>query len=198
MFIATRFRFKFHIHAMPVLRPLKAAYLLELLGLGLHLLLQRGESLPQLQSLFVLDQHLLLNLPLVTSLKAFVSINQISGKYVFSNAGQRSCNTTPEKQPVFCKFNERMLWNTIYLLSDLMPLHLQHLLLLVGVIDDVLSTDQQLALHRLTKQQRKRVVLMMKSLSFLCQQCFLSKMSRKSINQHYWLDTYKNQVNNKT
>lgn len=62
---------------MPVLRPLNVVYLLELLGLGLHLLLQRGESLPQLQSLFVLDQHLLLNLPLATRLKAFVSINQI-------------------------------------------------------------------------------------------------------------------------
>lgn len=37
----------------------------------------------------------------------------------------------------------------LHLLGDLLPLHLQHLLLLVGVIDDVLSTDQQLALHRL-------------------------------------------------
>ncbi len=37
----------------------------------------------------------------------------------------------------------------VYLLSDLLPFHLQHLLLLIGVIDDVLSTDQQLALHRL-------------------------------------------------
>lgn len=46
----------------------------------------------------------------------------------------------------------------IYLLSDLMPLHLQHLLLLIGVIDDVLSTNQQLALHRLTKQQRTWIV----------------------------------------
>lgn len=73
----------------------------------------------------------------------------------------------------------------IYLLSDLMPLHLQHLLLLIGVIDDVLSTNQQLALHRLIKQQRKWIVFMMKSLSFLCQQRFVSKMSRKRINQHY-------------
>ena len=37
----------------------------------------------------------------------------------------------------------------VYLVSDLLPLHLQHLLLLIGVIDDVLSADQQLALHRL-------------------------------------------------
>lgn len=41
-------------------------YLLEFLGLGLHLLLQRSESLSQLQRLLVLGQHLLLNLPLAT------------------------------------------------------------------------------------------------------------------------------------
>lgn len=37
----------------------------------------------------------------------------------------------------------------VHLLSDLLPFSLQHLLLLVGVIDDVLPPDQQLALHRL-------------------------------------------------
>lgn len=36
-----------------------------------------------------------------------------------------------------------------HLLSDLLPFGLQHLLLLVGVIDDVLPANQQLALHRL-------------------------------------------------
>lgn len=44
-------------------------YLLEFLGLGLHFLLQRCERLPQLQRLIVLDQHLLLYLPLSTCLK---------------------------------------------------------------------------------------------------------------------------------
>lgn len=39
----------------------------------------------------------------------------------------------------------------VHLLSDLLPFGLQHLLLLIGVIDDVLPTDQQLALHRLGK-----------------------------------------------
>lgn len=41
----------------------------------------------------------------------------------------------------------------VYLLSNLCPLYLQHLLLFVGVVDDVLPTDQQLALHGLTKQK---------------------------------------------
>lgn len=39
----------------------------------------------------------------------------------------------------------------VYLVSNLLPFHLQHLLLLIGVIYDVLSTNQQLALHRLSK-----------------------------------------------
>lgn len=56
------------------LRPFKAAHLFELLGLGLHLLLQGGERVPQLQSLFVLGHHLLLDLPLAARLKA-VSVN---------------------------------------------------------------------------------------------------------------------------
>lgn len=56
------------------LRPFKVAHLFELLGLGLHLLLQGGERVPQLQSLFVLGHHLLLDLPLVARLKA-VGVN---------------------------------------------------------------------------------------------------------------------------
>lgn len=47
-----------------------AAHLFELLRLGLHLLLQGGERVPQLQSLFVLGHHLLLNLPLLACLRA--------------------------------------------------------------------------------------------------------------------------------
>lgn len=42
----------------------------------------------------------------------------------------------------------------IHLLSDLLPFRLQHLLLLIGVIDDVLPPDQQLALHRLGKTKQ--------------------------------------------
>lgn len=44
-------------------------YLLEFLGLGLHLLLQRRERLPQFQRLLVLGQHLLLDLSLTACLK---------------------------------------------------------------------------------------------------------------------------------
>lgn len=41
-----------------------------------------------------------------------------------------------------------------YLFCNLLPLDRQHLLLLVGVIDDGLPTNQQLALHGLqTKEQ---------------------------------------------
>lgn len=48
----------------------------------------------------------------------------------------------------------RRCWKKqVYLLSNLRPLHLQHLLLFIGVVDDVLSANQQLALHRLTKQK---------------------------------------------
>lgn len=50
-------------------------YLLKLLGLGFHLLLERGERLPELHRLFVLGQHLLLDLPLFPSLKGIVSVS---------------------------------------------------------------------------------------------------------------------------
>lgn len=57
-------------------------YLLEFLGLGLHLLLQRSESLSQLQRLFVLDQHLLLHLPLATRLKALIESSPFCSKSI--------------------------------------------------------------------------------------------------------------------
>lgn len=50
-------------------------YLLKLLGLCLHLLLQRRERLPELHGLFVLVQHLLLDLPLLTGLKGIISVS---------------------------------------------------------------------------------------------------------------------------
>lgn len=50
-------------------------YLLEFLGLGLHFLLQRRESLSQLQRLIILDQHLLLNLSLATRLKVKIKMS---------------------------------------------------------------------------------------------------------------------------
>ena len=42
-----------------------------------------------------------------------------------------------------------MISLSFYLLSNLLPLHLQHLLLFVGVVRDVLPSDQQLAFHGL-------------------------------------------------
>lgn len=57
--------------------PFKAAHLFELLGFGLHLLLQGGERVPELQSLFILGHHLLLDLPLLAGLKA-VGVNLAS------------------------------------------------------------------------------------------------------------------------
>lgn len=41
-----------------------------------------------------------------------------------------------------------------YLLSYLLPLQLQHLLLLVGVVHDGPATNQQLALHGLGRAER--------------------------------------------
>lgn len=56
-----------------------------------------------------------------------------------------NCAAVLSKLVYYCK-------KLLYLLRYLLPFYLQHLLLLIGVIYDVLSTDQQLALHRLKKQ----------------------------------------------
>lgn len=56
-----------------------------------------------------------------------------------------NCVAVLSKLVYYCK-------KPLYLLCYLLPFYLQHLLLLIGVIYDVLSTDQQLALHRLKKQ----------------------------------------------
>lgn len=56
-----------------------------------------------------------------------------------------NCAAILSKLVYYCK-------KPLYLLRYLLPFYLQHLLLLIGVIYDVLSPNQQLALHRLRKQ----------------------------------------------
>lgn len=46
----------------------------------------------------------------------------------------------------------------VYLVSDLLPLHLQHLLLLIGVINYRLSSNQQFALHGLRNKDKRLII----------------------------------------